>query len=136
MLPVNAIFFEKGNAFGKSELDNWDLTFKGFEFELLVNSLQLSSVILLKSAKNIRKELTKEIKQLEVMLLDRHFNIQSNELAHVAMSKRVLSTEHRTNFEHFLEISHDTHLLIKLRRLCKTGFLVEVREVKHIGSSF
>ena len=70
------------------------------------------------------------------MLFDGHFNIETHELAHMSMSERIFSSEDRTNFEHSLEISHNTHLLIKLRWLSEASFTIEIVESKDICTSF
>lgn len=69
------------------------------------------------------------------MLLNGHLDIQSDEFTHVSMSEWVLGSENWTNFEYTLEISHNTHLFIKLRRLSKASFSVEITETEDVWSS-
>jgi len=45
-------------------------------------------------------------------------------------------SENWTNFENFLEISHDHHLLIQLRTLSQTSFLSEIISFENFASSF
>ena len=51
------------------------------------------------------------------MLFNGHFQIEADELAHVPVSKTVLSSENWSDFKNSLEVTHHTHLLVKLRRL-------------------
>ena len=70
------------------------------------------------------------------MLFDCHLDIQSDEFTHVAMGEWVLCSENWTDFKYTLEVTHNTHLLIELGRLCETGFSVEIVETEDIWSSF
>jgi hypothetical protein len=69
------------------------------------------------------------------MLFNGHLDIQSDEFTHMSMSEWIFSSEDWTNFKYTLEISHNTHLFIKLRRLGKASFSVEVTETKNVWSS-
>lgn len=69
------------------------------------------------------------------MLLNSHLDIQPNELTHMSVSERILSSENWTNFEYTLEITHNTHLLIKLRRLSKACFFTEILKTEDIGAT-
>jgi hypothetical protein len=48
------------------------------------------------------------------MFFNSHLDIQSDELTHMSMGERVLSSEDWAYFENSLEVSHNTHLFIKL----------------------
>jgi hypothetical protein len=50
----------------------------------------------------------------------------------MSMSKRIFSSENRANLKYSLEITHNTHLLIKLRRLSKASFLIKITEIKDV----
>ncbi len=60
------------------------------------------------------------------MLFYGHLDIQTYELAHMSVSERIFSSEYWANFEYSLEISHHTHLFVKLGGLCEAGFSVKV----------
>ena len=60
-----------------------------------------------------------EFHNFVVVFLNSHFEIQSDELGHVAMSVRVFRAEDRSNFVYPLEVGRDGHLLRKLWRLCE-----------------
>lgn len=70
------------------------------------------------------------------MLFDCHLDIQSDEFTHVTMGEWVLCSENWTDFKNTLEVTHNTHLFVKLGRLCETGFSVEIAETEYIWSSF
>lgn len=70
------------------------------------------------------------------MFLDTHLYIQAHELAHVTVSKWILGSENWPNLEYSLEISHYTHLLVELRRLCEASLSIKVAEVEDIWASF
>jgi hypothetical protein len=69
------------------------------------------------------------------MLLEAHLQIESCELTHVSMSKGVLSSENWSDFKDSVQVSHNSHLFVELRRLSKTGLMFEVFKLENIGSS-
>ena len=52
------------------------------------------------------------------------------------MSERVFSSKNRADFEDSWEITHHTHLFVKLGRLSKASFSIKVTEAKDICTSF
>lgn len=130
------MFLEQSDTFVEGDLNYWILALEGLEFELFVDSLELSSESRLEIVEDVGEELSEKLKNFEIVFLDGHLDIQAYKLAHVTMGKRVLSSEDGTDLENSLEISHNAHLLVKLRRLGKTGLLAEILETEHIGSTF
>ena len=60
---------------------------------------------------------------LKVVFVDLHLEIQSRELAQVAVRERVLRSKDRSNRKHTREISHDCHLFVELGGLGQTSIL-------------
>jgi hypothetical protein len=56
---------------------------------------------------------------LVIVVVEGHFEIETDEFGKMAMGVRVLSAEHRANLEHALEVRANRHLLVELRRLRK-----------------
>jgi hypothetical protein len=54
----------------------------------------------------------------------------------MSVSERIFSSENRTDFKNSLEISHNTHLFIKLRRLGKTRIFSEIFKIENITTPF
>ena len=103
---------------------------------MVVDCFQLLFAPLSDVLKNEGPEFPEELQNFEVVLLDRHFEIQSDELAHVSVGERVLSSEDWADFKDSLEVTHNTHLLVKLGRLGQTSLPVEILELEDVGASF
>lgn len=58
---------------------------------------------------------------LWIVLLNPHFNIKTNKLTQMSMSKRVLSPVYCANLEHTVETTTNGHLFMKLRWLRQTS---------------
>lgn len=71
-----------------------------------------------------------------IVFLDGHFKIQTSEFTHVTMGEGVFSSEDGTNFEDSFEVRLDTHLLVELGRLGKTGILTEILQLEDVGTTF
>jgi hypothetical protein len=115
--PFDSVGVQQLNTFSKGEFKDGQRALEGCKFELLVDGLQFSSVSGFDVGEDEGEELSKEVQQLEVVLLDGQLHVQPYELAHMTVSEGVLSTEHWANLEHALEVSHHAHLLIELGRL-------------------
>jgi hypothetical protein len=70
------------------------------------------------------------------MFFDSHLDIQPYELAHMPMSKGILSSEDRSDLVNSLEVTHNTHLLVKLRGLSQACFSIEVTKSEDIRTTF
>ena len=81
------MFLEKSNSFLKGDLDHWVLALEGLEFKLFIDGFQFSSESFVKVLENEGEKLSEKFKNFEVMLFDCHFEIQSDELAHVSVSE-------------------------------------------------
>lgn len=134
--PFNTIFFQQSNSFFKSQLNDWVFTLKWLKLKLLVDGFELSLISFSELFEHEWEKFSEEVQEFEIMLLYGHFDIQTDELTHVPVSEGVLSSEDWTDFEDFLEISHDAHLLVQLWGLGKAGFSTKVSKVEDISSSF
>ena len=103
---------------------------------MLIDGFELSFVSFGQLFKHVREKFAKEIKQFKIVLFDSHFDIQSNKFTHVSVSKGIFSPENRTNLENFLEVTHNTHLLVKLWRLGETCLLTEIWETEDVSTTF
>ena len=101
----------------------------------MVDGLQLVGVSYCQLLEKEGQKLPEVFKDLEVVLLDGHFEIEAYEFAHVAMGEGVLGPEDGANFEYSLEVGHDAHLLVELGRLGKAAFPAEVLEVEYVRAS-
>ena len=81
------------------------------------------------------QKFTEVLKDLEVVLLDGHFKIETYEFTHVSMGEGILGPEDGTDLEYSLEVGHNAHLLVELGRLGKATFPAEVLEVEDIRAS-
>lgn len=134
--PLDAVLLEQLNALFEGQLDYGDLALEGRELELLVDGLQLLGEALLEVVEEVREQLAEELQYFEVVLLDGHLQIETDELAHVSVGERVFSPEDGADLEDPLEVTHNTHLLVELRRLRQAGRLAEVLEVEYVRASF
>jgi len=75
------------NTFNKGQSDDWNFAFKGSELELFVDCLQLSGISFFNVVEHVREKFTEEVQEFEIVLFDGHFNVETNELAHVSMSE-------------------------------------------------
>lgn len=112
--PLNAIFFQKFDSFFEGDFDDWVLALKRSERILLVNSFQLISISHSQLFEHERQEFSEVFQDFEVVLLDGHFQIETNKLAHMTMGEGVFGSEHWGNLKDSLEVSHHTHLLVEL----------------------
>lgn len=133
--PLDAVLLQQLDSFLKGQLDDGDLALEGRELELLVDGLELLGEALLEVVEEVGEEFSEELEDFEVVLLDGHLQIETDELAHVAMGERVLSSENGADFKDSLEIAHNTHLLVELRRLRETRGLAEVLETEDVGAT-
>ncbi|KAI9921652.1 hypothetical protein PsorP6_000117 [Peronosclerospora sorghi] len=103
---------------------------------LFVDYCQLFRVSLLQAIKYVNEQVRKNLQYLMVVFFDGHFKVETNKLAHVTMRVRVFSTKDWTDLVHTLQASDSTsHLLVYLRALCKSSFLVKVLQRKTVGSA-
>lgn len=81
-----SIIGKKLDTFLEVESNNWGLAFEWLECILFVNSGKLFCESLFKSLENVDKEVSKEIEDFEVVFIEHHFDIETCELAQVAVS--------------------------------------------------
>lgn len=73
-----------------------------------------------------------EVKKFIIVLLNSHFEIQPDELAHMPVSKGVLSSEDWGNLVDSVEVRHDAHLFVQLGRLGEASLLTEVLQSEDV----
>jgi hypothetical protein len=83
----------------------------------LFNDLNLSRVLLLESFEDVLEKISNDFSHFEVRLFDFHLSIESDKLAKVSVGEGFFGSEYVTDFIDFLDVSHDSHLFVKLRRL-------------------
>mmetsp|Transcript_28761 Transcript_28761/g.58899 ORF Transcript_28761/g.58899 Transcript_28761/m.58899 type:complete len:260 (-) Transcript_28761:64-843(-) len=88
-----------------------------FRRVLLPNSLQLLGVSALQPVEYVLERPVDHLQGLEVVILDRHLEVQSRELAQVTARVGILGPEHGTDLEHPIQVGRYRHLLVKLRAL-------------------
>lgn len=113
----DTVLAQKGNSILVLEAESLGQVLELLEGVLAVDNLEIGSVLLLETLEDVDKELVKDIKNLVVVLLKGHLQIESHELGHVAVSEGVLGTEDTADLVDALEISANNHLLVELRRL-------------------
>lgn len=75
------------NSLFEGQFDNRVFTLERLEFELFVDGFKLSFVSFGQLFKHEGEKLTEEVQQFKIVLLDRHFDIETNELTHVSMGE-------------------------------------------------
>lgn len=133
---LNASFLQKLNTLFERKFYNGSFTFEFFEWILLTDNTEFTGVSVLKTIADVGNKFTKDIKNLKVMFLKLHFHIQTSEFTQVTVSVGVFSSKNWTNFEDFLQITTNSHLLIKLRTLGEASILSEIFKTEYIGTTF
>lgn len=134
-VPFDSSALEELDTLLEGDSNDGGLALEGLEGVLLTDGGELGGESGLESVEDEGEELSHEIEELEVVLVDGHFNIQSGELTHVSVSEGLLGSEDGADLEDSVEVGHDTHLLVELRRLGEASLLVEVLELEDVGSS-
>lgn len=101
---------------------------------LLADELDFLGVLLLKTLEDSLEQAIESVHGLMVMVVDRHFEIQTRELSHVSVSVGVLSTEDGADLVHAAHVSSDAHLLGQLGRLCEKSGALEVVDLENGGA--
>jgi hypothetical protein len=70
------------------------------------------------------------------MVFELHLHIEASEFTQVAIGVRVFSTENWSDLEDTLHVAAESHLLVKLRGLGEATILLEVLELKDVGTTF
>ena len=75
------------------------------------------------------------LKYLGVVLHEGHLHVEPHELGHVAVGERVLGAEDGAHLEDALEVAHQSHLLVQLRRLREVREAVKVLDLEDVGAT-
>ena len=123
------------NTFREGQFDDGGFAFEGSKLILFVDGFKFFGKTGFELFEHEGNELSVEFEHFKVVFLNRHFQVEADELAHVTMSERVFGSENGTDFEDTLEVRHDTHLLVELGRLGQACGLVEIFETENVRSS-
>lgn len=115
----NAMLSKESNSFPEAHLESRGLAFEWLEVILFSDNIKFLRVPRLKALEDVDEQVAQHIENLEVMVLDHHFHIQSCEFAQVSISVGVLGSEYWAYLEASLHVSAENHLLVQLRALGK-----------------
>jgi len=118
------------------ELDDWCFTLEGLKWVLSTDNFQLFCVSLLDTFENEGEKFGQHIENFEVMFLDGHFHIETSEFAQMSVCIGIFSSEDWSNFKHAIEVTTESHLLVKLWALSEARWLVEIFECEYVGTTF
>ena len=131
-----ASLIDKLNTFTEVELKDGVSTLEFLEGVLIIDNAKFTSISDLHLREHEDEELTNQVEYFEVMVLEFHLKIETSEFTQVAVGVGVLGAENWSNFEDTLQITAESHLLVKLRGLSEASILLEVFEVEYVGTTF
>ena len=132
LILLNSSFSEQLAAFLEGQHQWFIQELELFEAIDILNSLDLILELFSQANENVVEKLANDLEDLHVGFLDFHLKIESNKLTHVSMSEGFLSPEYVADFKDFFEVTHDGHLFVELRGLCKTCLLSKVVKVEDL----
>ena len=134
-LLLDAGFGEHLDALLEVKFEDWSLALEVFEWILLLDDFQLFFVSFLDSGEDVHEQVSQQVQHLKVVFLDSHLHVEASELAKMTIGVRVLSSKNWTDFEHSIEVSAQSHLLVELGTLGKASILAEVFHFENIGTA-
>jgi hypothetical protein len=133
---LNAGFVKHFDTILEVKLENGFHALEFLEGVLFADDAEFSGVAFLNVLKHEYHQFTNEIQHFEVMVFELHLHIKTSELTQVAVGVRVLSTEDRSDLENTLQVTAESHLLVKLRGLSEASILFKVFQSEHVGAAF
>ena len=96
----------------------------------------LGSVIALDSSEDSQQHLVNYVDDFVIVVLNRHFQIQSGKLGQMAVGVRVLRAKYGSDLKYALHVGRDGHLLGELRGLREEGGMAEVVDFEDRRAGF
>mmetsp|Transcript_8901 Transcript_8901/g.27279 ORF Transcript_8901/g.27279 Transcript_8901/m.27279 type:complete len:233 (+) Transcript_8901:1025-1723(+) len=103
---------------------------------LLTHRRELGLVVRIDTVEYGVKCPVKHVEYLMVVFMEGHLHVQPHKFGHVAVGEGVLGPEHRRHLKDAVEVGHQRHLLVELRRLRQVGIATKVFNLEHVGATF
>mmetsp|Transcript_74641 Transcript_74641/g.140725 ORF Transcript_74641/g.140725 Transcript_74641/m.140725 type:complete len:266 (+) Transcript_74641:291-1088(+) len=114
-----AFLFHEGDSVFKCQAQARVLPLQILEGILTSDSLDLRLKVLVQARKYVVEHAVQNIQDLAIVLHEGHLHVKACELSHVPVSERPFGAEDWANLKDLGQISHESRLLVELRRLCQ-----------------